>query len=317
MDLTSRYLQAVRRFLPAGRRDDILRALRADIDAEVRLHESHLQRALTDDELAGIIQQRGHPFLVAQRYRPRWALIGPALLPVYWQAIKAALGFALLAVTAITAVRAAHGTSPAELLEGLSSIFSVAVTIVAILTIVFVVVDMRHGRAQLREGWNARALPDVPADRPTSPADALLALAGAGAFLSWWLAIPHYRWVVLGPTGNLFTFSDSWRALYWPIAGAIILTVLLHFVVLVLPGIPLRRWRSIITDAISAVTLSALMGAGDLMVAGPAGMQPETLRIINRSIRLALAIGFCVAVVQIIAALLRMRQRNRVSSPTT
>lgn len=316
MDLTSRYLQAVRRFLPAGRREAILRELKDEIAADVRLHEDHLKRPLTEDELAGIIQQRGHPFLVAQRYRPRWALIGPAMLPVYWQAVKAALGLALLIVTGITAVRAAYGTSPLELLDGLSVIFSVAVTIITALTAAFVVLDMRYGRAQLREGWNARALADVPADPATSPADALFAVAGAGTFLIWWLAIPHYQWIMLGPTGGLFTFSDSWRALYWPIAGAIVLTVLVHFSVLILPANPLRRWRSIITDGVSAVMLSIVLGAGDLIVAGPTGMKPDILRVINRSIRLALAIGFCVAVVQIVGAILRMRRRGRHSTGT-
>lgn len=315
MDLTARYLQAVRHFLPARARDEVLQTLKSEIDTEVRLHESHLQRPLTEDELAGIIQQRGHPYLVAQRYRPRWALIGPALLPLYWQAIKASLGVALLILTAVTAVRAASGTSPLELLGGLSAIFSVAVTIVTVLAVVFVVLDMRYGRAQLRGGWNARALPEVPADRATSPADALFALAGSGVFLIWWLTIPHYRWILLGPTGNLFTFSQSWQVLYWPIAAAIGLTVLLHFAVLVVPGSPIRRWRSIIADVISAVMLSVVLGAGDLIVAGPAGVKPDLLQVINKSIRAALAIGLCVAVVQIVTAGARLSRRRRRSSP--
>ena len=127
MDLVDRYLQQVRRFLPARDQDDIVNELRDDILSDVSDQETHLGRAMTETEMVHLLKHRGHPFLLAQKYRPKqYLLIGPGLLPFYWQTLKAALALAFLVIVIVTAVSAAQGAPPRELLERLSGFFGVA-----------------------------------------------------------------------------------------------------------------------------------------------------------------------------------------------
>jgi nucleoside recognition membrane protein YjiH len=49
-----------------------------------------------------MLKHRGHPFLLAQRFPTKqYLLIGPALLPFYWQTLKAALALAFLVVPSL------------------------------------------------------------------------------------------------------------------------------------------------------------------------------------------------------------------------
>ncbi len=84
MDVIERYLEAVAAQLPVEDREDIVAELRDLILSRIEAHEEELGRALTDEEKEAILQEIGHPLVVAARYRKGPdSLIGPELFP-YW-----------------------------------------------------------------------------------------------------------------------------------------------------------------------------------------------------------------------------------------
>src|SRR5690349_18154198 len=85
------YLQMVRAVLPRDRREDIVRELAEDIRAQVADREAETGRTLSDDEVAGVHNQFGHPLVLATRYGPQRHVVGPALFPIYWSTLKIAL----------------------------------------------------------------------------------------------------------------------------------------------------------------------------------------------------------------------------------
>src|SRR5262249_52653448 len=83
MELLDRYLQAVRFWLPKAHQNDIIEELRDDLSSQIEDKESSLGRAITEDELAAILQHAGHPMRVAARYQKQQTLVGPELFPLY------------------------------------------------------------------------------------------------------------------------------------------------------------------------------------------------------------------------------------------
>ena len=88
MELIDRYLNAVRFWLPRAQEDDIIAELGEDLRSQVEEREAALGRALSEDELAGILKKRGHPMSVASQYLPQRYLIGPALYPAYMVVVR-------------------------------------------------------------------------------------------------------------------------------------------------------------------------------------------------------------------------------------
>src|SRR5216684_1036988 len=91
MDLINRYLQAVKFWLPAKQKQDIIAELSEDIHSQIEERESALGRKLTDDDVEQVLRQRGRPLLVAEKYLPQKSLIGPVVFPAYWFVLRLAL----------------------------------------------------------------------------------------------------------------------------------------------------------------------------------------------------------------------------------
>ena len=68
MELLDRYLQAVRKYLPLRRQDDIIAELRANMESQIEDRESELGRSLTQGEFDDFLRKIGHPMVVASRY---------------------------------------------------------------------------------------------------------------------------------------------------------------------------------------------------------------------------------------------------------
>jgi hypothetical protein len=71
VDLLARYLQEVRFWLPRRQREDVVAELSENLRSEIEEREGESGRALTQDEIGGILTRWGHPMLVAQRYAPQ------------------------------------------------------------------------------------------------------------------------------------------------------------------------------------------------------------------------------------------------------
>ena len=212
MDLVDRYLQQVQRYLPAKDQDDIVNELKDDILSEVADQETHPGRPVTEAEMVNLLKHRGHPFLLAQRYRPKQdPLIGPGMLPFYWQTLKASLALAFLVIVIVTAVSAVQGAPPQELWNRLSGFFNVALYIFAWVTGLFAVLDIVQGRMNLQQGWDPRKLPALArrSQPPPRGLEAFTELISTGVFMIWWLAVPHYPWVMLGLAANVIMFTPA------------------------------------------------------------------------------------------------------------
>jgi hypothetical protein len=83
MELLDRYLRAVEFWLPNEERGDVIDELSDDLHSEIEEKRTAAGRAPSDDEIAAILKEHGHPMLVAGRYLPQQYLIGPTLLPLY------------------------------------------------------------------------------------------------------------------------------------------------------------------------------------------------------------------------------------------
>lgn len=90
MELLKRYIAAVQRHLPDDKKDEIGRELEANIRDQL---DSHAEReALTEDAVAAVLKQMGHPKQVALEFVPPKPLISTNYLPTYKYTIYVVLG---------------------------------------------------------------------------------------------------------------------------------------------------------------------------------------------------------------------------------
>ena len=303
MELVDRYLQQVRRFLPVKDQDDIINELKDDILSEVADQETHLGRPMTEPEMANLLKHRGHPFLLAQKYRPKqYLLIGPGLLPFYWQILKASWAIAFLVITIVTAVGAAQGEPPRELFNRMSGFFTAAVYIFAWVTVLFAVLDVVQARINIADGWDPRHLPPLAVRKEPVPdgTAAFMELISTGVFLIWWLAVPHYPWVMLGPAAAIIAFTPAWHAVYWPVTIPSAVSFVLQVIAIVRPqwqGV--RRYRRIASNLLGLGAVMLLLGAGDLVMAtGKVPLEPRVVALLNKGVTIALTIALFVGAVQ-------------------
>ena len=98
MKLIDKYMNAVAYYLPAKRRDEIVRELRANILDQLENQFEHS----TDKELSVILTNMGHPQKVAAQCIPPQRLVSEELFPMY----KQALSYGLILVFIIKVIQA-------------------------------------------------------------------------------------------------------------------------------------------------------------------------------------------------------------------
>lgn len=166
MELLDRYLNAVRFWLPNAQQDDIIAELGDDIRSQIDDRESTLGRPLTDDDLAALLKERGHPMLMAARYLPQRSLIGPVLYPAYLVVLRIVVLWILvpvfiLIVGPVTVLTAANPT-----LASIGTLWNLAMAAVftlGVITLVFAILERRPVREL--EKWDPRKLPRLPATK--------------------------------------------------------------------------------------------------------------------------------------------------------
>lgn len=210
MELLDRYLQAVARNLPRHRQHDILAELRANLEAQLEDKESALGRPLTQGEAEDWLREIGAPILVAGRYLPQQALIGPSLFPVYWFVLRTALFWALVIYAIVSAVLIALGQADAPAIpEAILRAPVVVFYVAAWITLFFAALDFFSVRypqhfapfISKTTQWSPAALPPIEKDphAPRSYAAAVAELVFGFLFLVWLLLIPQYPFLLLGP----------------------------------------------------------------------------------------------------------------------
>ncbi len=312
MELLDRYLQAVGIWLPQAQRDDILRELSENIRSQAEDREAALGRPLNQDEEAQLLKQCGHPILLAGRYRPRHQLIGPAIFPFYWLAVKIALAvtafFWLLGFGGLIA----SGRPAAEIAAAPLGFLHALLPALGWVTIMFAAAELFSSRFHLAERlqrwsetWDPRTLPAVKRDRPIARTDSIKGLifdVGLGAWAMAALYYPHLVW------GKLpFRFAPVWQELVLPIAAVFLVGIVQRCINLARPAWTwLPSVARIISTLISVGIAIRLLNAREIIIAaGNMEGYDRLLAIVNSTvlITLGISITICVPLVAFLAIL--------------
>ena len=177
MELLDRYLQAVRKYLPARRQDDIIAELRANMESQIEDKESELGRPLTQGEMEDLLRKMGSPVIVASRYQPQQYLIGPTLFPMYLYVLRIVVMWALIVYRSChQRGRCPFITETVPVADSLMRMPGVLINVAAWVTLVFAAFEFFAARypesslrfADLTDNWNPSSLP--PVEKPDARA---------------------------------------------------------------------------------------------------------------------------------------------------
>lgn len=287
MDLLERYLNAVAFWLPTRQGRDVTAELRDDIRSEIESREEDLGRPLANAEVEDILTRWGHPMRVAERYLPSRALIGPALLPVYFFVLKifaTVVGGWLLVLGGLALWHSGFDPAGERLYDALDGLFVTALCVFAVVTALFAGAERSTTRARRIETWTAAEL--VPTDarrdrRRISRVDAALELAIGIAVLAWWtgLGTPPETWRL----GDQVTIT--WAPLpelYTAITALMIAGVAMSIVNVSKPRWTIQRLGlQMAIDSISLVVVLLILPL-PLFTAAPIGADPEKVALVVR-----------------------------------
>ena len=213
MEILDGYLSAVKRCLPRKQRTDIVAELREDLLSELEARAEELGRPLTDAEQYAILMQHGDPMVVARRYSPNrrslslgWELIGPELFPAY----LFVLGLNLAITVAVIPMSLMIYHVPISVQP---FILPVAAQIVCV-TAVFILLNLV--RVKFPQQWiypPAELASVIPLQKWYS----VSGLIACSVLTLWWLAIPYFQFLVVGPSAGELKLAPVWHRYYVPV----------------------------------------------------------------------------------------------------
>jgi hypothetical protein len=315
MQLVERYLQEVKRYLPADQREDILRELSANILSEMDDRESSLGRPLAEDEQIAVLRQQGSPVVVASRYRHDQraftfgrVIIGPALFPLYTKILTLNLCITVVCASVVTIALGAH--------VGLSALFLPAILQFVTVTTIFAALEQSQKKFHVFDRWNPRAFPPVRDPLKISRTSSFSGVLSGLIFVLCWLHVPGAAYAVaylfVGPLVRYFaldsasplTFALSWQIFYLPILVLVLLSIAQHGLNFAFP-----RWtrnRLIVSAALSALGLAVvllLFRAGNLLILSPeitnSSQYAGLADIINQSVHYSLLFAAAITIFSI------------------
>jgi hypothetical protein len=325
MELLDRYLQAVKKYLPARRQDDIIAELRANMESQIEDKESELGRPLTQGEMEDLLRKMGSPVIVASRYQPQQYLIGPTIFPMYLYVLRVVTLWALI-IYSIIVVAVIPFTSPsaASVADSLMRIPSVLITLAAWVTLVFAAFEFISSRypgkctpiSGFTESWQPSSLPplekvDLSGRKPRSFTQAVAEVVIGFLLIAWLLLIPNHPFLLMGPGAVIlrvspYQLAPVWWMFYWWIIG-------LNALQLAWKTIDLARgqWqqpepiRQIIFKAVGVIPLAILLSVRDhvyVVLKNPTADQlgpGHNLDVINKSIHLGFSVICAIVVLQL------------------
>jgi hypothetical protein len=231
-DPLDRYLAAVRRFLPKGQQDDIVRELGGNLRSQMEDQEAELGRALSREEQSAILKRLGHPILVAGRYRTDEGsvafggqLIGPSLFPLYTRVLglNLAISVAVLIAGAVT-LRAV--AVPMTLGDMVSAALRTLLIQFGVITAIFTLAQRYVAR--LGDRWDPRdplSLREVVKDTMAHPAASLrvprfesfLELVVLVIVFVWLLEVPESASRIFGSATSALHLARVWRQVIPPL----------------------------------------------------------------------------------------------------
>jgi len=162
MKWIDRYVVEVKRYLPAGNRDDIGEELQSLLEEELLAREADRERPLREDEVLDFLREFGHPMRVAARYGASGVLVSEALFPLYRKVVRylvaaVALVYGLAVVLGIVADvvwDAAAGQRAVQLSFGFGEAWSFTVNWLVFITLGFYLADRHVVRSGGLERWD-------------------------------------------------------------------------------------------------------------------------------------------------------------------
>jgi hypothetical protein len=313
MELIDRYLHAVRIWLPADKREDILAELSEDLASQIEERSGALGRPLNQDEIAALLKQRGHPRVVACHYLPHQHLIGPAFYPIYRLVLRMALLWILPAVFLVIVGPLAALTSDQPgiaLVHALMGFPQAALICLVVITAVFALLEKYHAAGHSIDCWDPLTLPAVPPEARNQMASALGSVIEMAVGL---LAASCWAWLAWsGPTWNLgatqIALAPIWHTLSWPILLLLAGGAFGSYFTLLQPS----RWRLRsgihLASSAGALVLTYILERADLLLQITSPNPADALRA-NHALRIGLLWIGAVILVQIAVDLWRLVRR--------
>ena len=221
MELLDRYLQAVRFWLPKKQQQDIIAELSEDLHSQIDEKERELGHPLNEAEVEAILRRCGSPILVASRYRPRTQLIGPALFPIYLSTLKMVILWTMVPLFVViigpATILPAHDRFGAFF--AVVSRFGSAVFVsAAIITAIFAIIERGASQQDMFEKWSIESLPELPKKPKISArTQTIFELIFGVIGILWFVAIPHYPFLILGPAAAFLKAGPMWQGFYTPV----------------------------------------------------------------------------------------------------
>jgi hypothetical protein len=255
MELLERYLQAVRFWLPKAQQNDIIEELGDDLRSQIEDKETALGREITEDELAAILQQTGHPMRVAARYQKQQSLIGPTLFPIYRFVLKI-VGLAYLGPWLLVWIALAI-FAPSYLGNHVWGSFWINVFITfGIVTLLFAVLERFQASLSGLHKWDPRKLPALPKrknrDKGRVPrVESIFELIFSVLFIAGWLVLPEIAAAMFSPFNKILAATPALQSYYWPVLLPTVIAMVQQGVNLVRPQwYWLRPLTRLVTTAI-------------------------------------------------------------------
>ena len=297
-DLQERYLHAVRRALPRAKADDIVAELRDVLATQSEDREEALGRPLTDDEIAAMLKEFGHPLVVAARYRPQQWLIGPDVFPFYWFVMRIVV-LVIVGVDIATGIGRALFTSQPTwqiLAQTWGSLWMSLLINVGVLTVIFAVLERSGFPAEHVKKWTPQQLPAIE-DKQKSVWESAFEVAANLLFLLWWAGLIHLPWTNVNTVFRMDP-APVFDALFWPVFVLLAARLVENLADWLRPNWQvLRGGLSVVTTLVGLGLVVYLYRAGPPWVtvtplSMPAGQAADLANSLNLSLKIAIvAVG--------------------------
>jgi hypothetical protein len=317
MELLDRYLHALKMYLPKAQQHDIVAELSDSILSDVEEQEALLGRTLNRAEEVAVLKRYGHPLLAAGRFLPQQHLIGPALYPYYWFALKVLTGILVLGQVALAVVRGLTSGNPAGVAGGLiGNLINAVIIGIGVVTIGFALLERWQVKFRFLDHWDPSALPAVTGvDAERVPlTESIFGLILGTLFLLYWLAVPPFDRIVFSGDGVTVRLAPIWREFYFPIMFLILIGIAQNGINLVRPHwIRFREIARIVTDVSVIVLIYLVLRTRELISivdsAGDPMKYAEQAALLNKVIAFGLAVTAAVFAVDLLLNLWRIAGR--------
>ena len=293
MDLLERYLAEVRRNLPPSDADDIVAELR-----DLLLARAEEQEETTGEvDWTKLLQDFGHPLVIAARYRKQQWLIGPELYPFYLHFLKVIVAIVLAVTVGLGVLKGVlWASNPGQAISAfLGGLWWGVASAIGSVTIVFALIE-RFGGSSVKHfrRWKPSELPDLNAAQPTVLESAFEVSAGILILLWWFGLLPTPQF---GGSFKLVA-APIWETLFWPVAALMVMQLLFNLVRWIRP-----RWRTVrgflgAINAVAAVAIAAIVyRAGRWIAVVPTGMDQAQAASLQTALDLACRIAIVVVLI--------------------